>query len=189
MKITQAEKKDLKVEMRKFLTAYRTTPHSSTGVSPAKLLFNREIRSKIPDLTNCEYIDSEARDRDAEMKQRRTDYADERRGAQENSLAPGDQVLVKQRKENKLSTTFEDAPYKVTNKYGNEVTVTSPEGVNYKRNVTEVKKYLKASDGPDQQSTGDSVTGGTAESEVPALPLRPTRERGTPEYLNDYELY
>ena len=70
---------------------------------------------------------------------RRSDYADERRGAQENSLAPGDQVLVRQRKENKLSTTFEDAPYKVTNKHGNEVTVTSPEGVNYKRNATEVK--------------------------------------------------
>ena len=94
LKIAQAEKKNLKVEMRKFLTAYRTTPHSSTGVSPAKLLFNREIRSKIPELTKNEYIDSEARDRDAEMKQRRTDYADERRGAQENSLAPGDQVLV-----------------------------------------------------------------------------------------------
>jgi len=65
----------------------------------------------------------------------------------------------------------------------------SPRGVNYKRNVTEVKKYLKASDGLDQQSTGDSATGGIAESEVPALPLRPTRERRTPEYLNDYELY
>ncbi|XP_020600787.1 uncharacterized protein K02A2.6-like [Orbicella faveolata] len=62
LKIAQAEKKDLKVEMRKFLTAYRTTPHNSTGVSPAKLLFNREIRSKIPELTKCEYIDSEARD-------------------------------------------------------------------------------------------------------------------------------
>ena len=124
LKIAQAEKKNLKVEMRKFLKAYRTTPHSSTGVSPDKLLFNREIRSKIPELTKCEYIDGEARDRDAEMKQRRTDYADERRGAQENSLAPGDHVLVKQRKENKLSTTLEDAPYKVTNKYGNEVTVT-----------------------------------------------------------------
>ena len=57
-----------------------------------------------------------------------TDYTDERRGALKNSLAPGDQVLVKQRKENRLSATFEDAPYKVTNKYGNEVTVTSPEG-------------------------------------------------------------
>jgi len=52
-----------------------------------------------------------------------------------------------------------------------------------------VKKYLKASDGLDQQSTGDSATGGTAASELPALPLRPTRERRTPEYLNDYELY
>ena len=63
------------------------------------MLFNREIRSEIPELTNCEYIESEARDRDTEMKQRKTDYADQRRGAQENSLAAGDQVLVKQRKE------------------------------------------------------------------------------------------
>ena len=98
-------------------------------------------------------------------------------------------MLVKQRKENKLSTTFEDAPYKVTKKYGNEVTVTSHVGVNYKRNVTEVKKYLKASDGPEQQSAGDSVTDGTAESDASELPLRPTTERWSPEYLNDYELY
>ena len=48
---------------------------------------------------------------------------------------------------------------------------------------------MKASDGPDQQSTGDNVTDGTAESEVPELTLRPTRERRAPEYLNDYELY
>ena len=63
------------------------------------------------------------------------------------------------------------------------------EGVSYKRNVTEVKKYLKASDGPDQQSTGDSFTDGTAKSEVLELPLRPSRERRAPEDLNDYELY
>ena len=43
--ISKAEKKNIWTEMRKFLTAYRTTPHSSTGVTPAKLLFNREIRS------------------------------------------------------------------------------------------------------------------------------------------------
>ena len=123
------------------------------------------------------------------MKQKRTDYADERRGGQENNLVPGDQVLMKQRKENKLSTTFEDTPYKVTNKYGNEVTVASHEGVSYKRNVTESKKYLTANNGPDQQDTGDGATGGVVNAEVPELPLRPTRERRTPEYLNDYELY
>ena len=59
---------------------------------------------------------------------------------------------------------------------------------NYKRNVTEVK-CLNASDGPDQQSTGDGVTGGTADSVVAELPLRPTRERRTPEYLNEYDIY
>ena len=69
------------------------------------------------------------------------------------------------------------------------MTVTSPKEVSYKRNVTEVKKYLKVSDGPNQQSTGDSVTDGTAESEVTELLLRPTREKRVPEYLNDYELY
>lgn len=62
------------------------------------------------------------------MKQKRTNYADERRGPQKNCLATGNQVLVTQRKENK-STTLEDTPYKVTKKYGNEGIVTSPEGV------------------------------------------------------------
>ena len=78
LKIAQAEKKNLWVEMRKFLTAYRTTPHSTTGVTPTKLLFNREVkkRSKIPDLTTTGFADSQARGKDAETKQRRTDYAD-----------------------------------------------------------------------------------------------------------------
>ena len=98
LKIAQAEKKNLCVEMRKFLTAYRTTPHSTAGVTATKLLFNREIRSKIPELTTSGFADSQARDKDAETKQRRTDYADGRRGAQENSLATGDQVLMKQGK-------------------------------------------------------------------------------------------
>ena len=45
LKIAKAEKKNIWTEMRKLLTAYRTTPHTSTGVMPAKRLFNREIRS------------------------------------------------------------------------------------------------------------------------------------------------
>ena len=69
LKIAQAEKKDMKVELRKFLIVYRTTPHSSTGVTPSKLLFNREIRSKIPELRELHKTeDSEARDRDMKLK-------------------------------------------------------------------------------------------------------------------------
>ena len=29
---------------------YRSTPHSTTGVSPAELLFNRKLRTKLPQL-------------------------------------------------------------------------------------------------------------------------------------------
>ena len=114
--------------MRKFLTAYRTTPHSSTGVTPAKLPFNREIRSKIPELGNSWYSDSEARDKDAEAKQERTDYADEKRRARESDLETCDLVLLKQSKENKLSTTYGTLPYTVSKKHGNEVVISSPEG-------------------------------------------------------------
>ena len=86
LRIAKAEKKDIWTEMRKVLTAYRTILHSSTGVTPAKLLFNREIRSKILELGNSRYSDSEARDTDAEMKQERTDYAEGKRRARESDL-------------------------------------------------------------------------------------------------------
>ena len=121
LRIDQAEKKDMKIEFRKFSIAYRTTPHSSTGVTPAKFLFNREIRSKIPELRELHRTeDSEARDRDMELKQKRTDYADARRNAKESDLQPGDALLLKQKKENKLSTGFASVPCEITSKYGNE---------------------------------------------------------------------
>lgn len=97
--------------------------------------------------------------------------------------------MIKQRKENKLSTNFGEVLYKITNKYGNEVTVTSSEGVKYKRNVTEVKKYQTGSEELDQQDTSrDDVAYSSANSETSEIPLSPTRERKPPEYLNDYEL-
>lgn len=117
LRITRAEKKNIWSEMRKFFTAYRVTSHSSRGVTPAKLLSNREIRSVIPELGNSKYSDSEARDKDAEMKQERTDYADGKRRARQSELEPVDLVLLKRRKESKLSTTYGALPYTVSKDY------------------------------------------------------------------------
>ena len=50
MKIAQAEGKEWKKEVRKYLVAYRSTPHTTTGVSPAELLFGRKMRTKLPEL-------------------------------------------------------------------------------------------------------------------------------------------
>ena len=189
LKIAKTERKNLWTELRKFLTAYRTTPHSIRGVTPAKLLFNREVRSKVPELRKSGCTDSEARDKDAEMKQSTTDYADKKRRAQESDLELGDQVLLKQKKDNKLSTRFESVPYNVSGRYGSEVVVTSPEGVNYMRNVTDVKKYLREAKTTEKQATGHDAIKESVTKRVAEPPGRPTRERKLPEYLNDYEVY
>lgn len=177
LRIAKAEKKNIWTEMRKFLTAYRTAPYSSTGATPAKLPFNREIRSKIPELGNLRYSDSEARDKDAEMKQERADYADENRRARESELEPVDLVLLKQRKET------------VSKKQGNEVIISSPEGVNVRRSVTDVKKYLIGDTTGDEQVTEDDASEEDNIGRITESQGRPARERRLPEYLKDYEVY
>ena len=83
----------------KFLLAYRSTPHS--GISPAKLLFGREIRTKLPELREEEARPSVVEDRDSEMKQEGADYANLRRRAQKSDIESGDKVLVKRKKVDK----------------------------------------------------------------------------------------
>jgi len=51
-------------------------------VSPAKRMFRREIRTKLPEFSETLDTDLTTRDRDAEYKQRGKDYADNRRKAQ-----------------------------------------------------------------------------------------------------------
>ena len=110
MKVAQAEGKEWKKEIRKYLVAYRSTPHTTTGVSPAELvLFGRKLRTRLPELKG-ESTESEMRDRDGEMKAKAKWYADKERNAQESDLAPGHQVLVKQEPKNKLSTPFAPEP-------------------------------------------------------------------------------
>ena len=140
LKISQIEKRDWKDELSAYLTMYRTTPHSTTGVSPAELLFRRKIRTRLPEIDYYDYDDLEMRDRDKESKQKSKIYTDEKRRAQE-TVTEGDKVLLRRERENKLTPTFHSQPYEVKSKVGNSVLVQSPEGVQYQRNVTHVKKY------------------------------------------------
>ena len=48
IRIAYAAGKDWKKELNKLLMAYRSTLHTTTGVSPIKLSFGREIRTKVP---------------------------------------------------------------------------------------------------------------------------------------------
>lgn len=50
LKIAQVEKRNWRDELSDYLTMYRTTPHSTTGVSPSEMLFKRKIRTRLPTL-------------------------------------------------------------------------------------------------------------------------------------------
>lgn len=41
---------------------YRSTPHSTTGNTPAKSLFSVEIRNKLPEISVTQLDDEEMRD-------------------------------------------------------------------------------------------------------------------------------
>jgi hypothetical protein len=105
-----------KQELSKFLLAYRSTPHSTTKVPPAQLLYNREIRGKLPTLRhNSKVINRhrEAKQNDKEQKQRGKRYTDSRRHTRTSKLRVGGRVLVRQKKTNKFSTNFSPTPYTI----------------------------------------------------------------------------
>jgi len=79
-------------------------------------------------------------------------------GQEEECPAPGDQVLVKQERKNKLSTPFAPEPYDVVTKTGNRVVVESPDGVQLMRNTTHVKKYEETSQNPEEATPLLDVT-------------------------------
>ena len=110
------------------------------------------------------------------MKQERTDHADQKRRAPENDQEPGDLVLLKQRKENKLSTTYGALPYTVSTEHGNEVVISSPEGVNVRRNVADVKKYLREDTTGDEQVAEDDSSAADNTGRVTETRGRPARE-------------
>ena len=85
LRIAQAEGRDWRSQMDDFLMMYRSTPHSTTGISHAELLFGRTIRTKLLHLQEflCE---DEVRDRDSERKEKGKMYADCKRHACENTF-------------------------------------------------------------------------------------------------------
>ena len=89
------------------------------------------MRTKLPELRE-EVMASDVRDRDSRMKAKAKVYADKKRNAKESDISPGDKVLVKLERENKLSTPFAPEPHEVVNKTGNSVVIESPDGVQLK---------------------------------------------------------
>lgn len=196
IRIANLEGSNWKTALENFLFHYRTTPHSTTGLSPAKLLMGRTFRDKLPRLTVPKDRATEAewqqllRERDAKNKLRQKEYADAKRSAEHSIIEAGDEVLLKQSRENKLDTNFEPTPYKVIQKEGNAILIES-DGVRKMRNVSHVKKLEKPSKEDSQTSQRNNRADPQTTSEQSPETLneaKPLRRIILPERYKDYIL-
>ena len=149
-----------KLELSKFLMAYRSTPHISTGVSPYFLMFGREMRTKLPalDFSQAEHqLMEEIRDRDWTNKIKGKEYADKRRRATTSDFEIGDEVLLKQNKANKLSSHFNPEPCKVVKKGKGQVTVRNKQGVDITRSTGHAKRYFEPAEEHPEYPTSNTT--------------------------------
>ena len=72
--------RDWKKDLYRFLLNYRATPHTTTGIAPAQLLFNRKIKTKLPQYEVIDHseISKQVRERDDQAKEKVKSHADKR---------------------------------------------------------------------------------------------------------------
>ena len=204
IRVAVLEKKNVKQEIHRFLLNYRATPHPSTGVSPAELIFQgRQYRTKLPEVLRT-YNDDTIRRKDKEAKEKMKQYADRKRYVKYSDLTVGDLVLVRQKRTKKIDTPFNPTPYKIIMRKGSMVTAKSANGHQLTRNVTFFKRFLE-DDFSDDTRVADDNLGDDSEVEVAPLidnnnpedidaasevieeTRFPRRNRRAPQYLSDYD--
>nr|XP_039264197.1 uncharacterized protein K02A2.6-like [Styela clava] len=192
IRIAQVEGKDWKSELNKFLLAYRSTPHTTTGVSPYYLMFGREMRTKLPEIRpKYNIIGEEHRDRDWRNKLQGKFYSDYNRRSILQYVEVGDSVLVKQEKVDKMSTNFNKYPCEIVKKEGGEVTVRDEKGKEFRRNSTFVKKYEEGTQNKIDNNAKESqiapdATRPSSEESITQPYERPRRERKLPSRFQDF---
>ena len=118
------------------------------------ILFNRVIRTKLPQLISGKKTvkDKAIRERDDDAKVKMKFYADKRRKAKPSEIQVGDIVMLKQKKQTKLSSKFDPVPFRITRIKGTMITVTR-NGRYVTRNVS----FMKKVNGPSIQKRGEET--------------------------------
>ena len=183
IRASTAGQKKWQEELWRFLLAYRTTAHAVTGVSPAELLMNRRLRTKMPEITTINTEDNVMRERDQRLKDKGKMYGDYKRKAEETDIEEGDLVLLEQRKQNKLSSQYEVQPYEVTEKKGNSLVLASP---NHEKQImrssAQVKKFIV----PETRESTTQEAKMDITNKEPEIHQRPQRDRRPPDYLKNF---
>ena len=181
-------------ELHRFLLQYRQTPHCSTGVPPAELLFNRTVQGQFPTLVKRTVLNRHKESRQNEKRRQKCNerYTNNKSGVKKSEVKVGDNVLVRQERKNKLTSHFNPTPYVVTKREKSRVTARNADGHVITRNVSHFKfipkqqpidsddsDYEDGKRNPNSQNTENrnEETAANHEAEAPPLLRRSTRVR------------
>ena len=93
--------------------SYRNYPHTTTRIPLSDLMFNRKVKFTIPNIDeklNIDNINKDFKKNISASKLHAVKYHDKRFYAKNISPHVGDEVMIKQRKFNKLTPIFEPTP-------------------------------------------------------------------------------
>ena len=91
IKTAHVEGKEWKLSIYKYLLNYRATSHATTGKSPAELLFNRQITTKLPNLVK-DTASVPLKEKDSQSKEKVELYVDQKHHFRESDLYEDDIV-------------------------------------------------------------------------------------------------
>ena len=164
--------RDWRKSLPTMLRNYRTTPHQVTGETPAMMLMNREIRTKIPSVkTSKSYDDTKVKQTDTRAKEQAKEYADRKRRAEEKDFKVGERVLLRQPHKNKYSTPFCSDPFTIIKINGSQLEIQDKHGQTYKRNSAHVKKYHVSAEEREEEEIEQPTT-----KEIPQPHPQPEEE-------------
>ncbi|CAF1064638.1 unnamed protein product [Brachionus calyciflorus] len=138
---------DWEGELTEFLRNYRDTPHSSTGETPNKLMFQYNAKtSKLPmELSKFKVenqVHEQAKLNDAKAKAKMKTFNDRNLWAQVSHFKVGDKVLLKWKRSSKSDTYFDPDPFKIIEINGSMITV-EKNGKILVRNSSFMKLYIQ----------------------------------------------
>lgn len=154
------EGKEWRKGLAEHLKMYRSSPHATTGRTPAELMFKRRMRGKLPvaeDLVEVR-LDMDLADRDQRLKEKGKEYGDAFAHARDADVIVGSDVIVKRAvKASKWTPNFNPTVCKVVARQNGRLTVQAPSGKEYDRAVSHVKKITQG-DGGETSSTAEGAS-------------------------------
>lgn len=179
IKTAVIEGRDYKQEINKFLMNFRACPHPSTGLAPGTIMFNRPVKTLLPQFS-VKRKDKQIRKRDVDAKLKRKLYSDKRTGAKQSNAKPGDTVLVKQPKKNKLTPPFNPNPGTVVKTKGSMVTAQHG-GKMITRDASHFKRIPSTLAGQNRREHAETLDKSTLQTRG-----LPCREKRRPARFKDY---